>query len=511
MKLSRKLPLAFAAVAFLIAFAGLFGVYKLNRSLNIYSQEIKTDFAAQQAVAVMHLDFKTQVQEWKNVLLRGKDPQQLDKYWSSFQKHEDKVRKSALKLQSILASGEARDIVQQFAQAHAKMGEGYRKGFEDFKAAGFDAAAGDAAVKGMDRAPSELLTAATGKIDAVSQEKVTQAEKGSRDAIVISLVLMGVGFASAAIAGVLISRAVTRPLHHVVDMARHIASGDLTHEIMVNTHDESGQMLQALKDMNASLASTVAQVRLASDAISTASTQIASGNLDLSSRTEQQYGALQETAASMEEQTAAIRRNVENAHQANQLAESASDVATKGGQAVAKVVTTMGLIEQSAKRIFDIIGVIDGIAFQTNILALNAAVEAARAGEQGRGFAVVASEVRTLAQRSAAAAKEIKGLIEESVQNVDVGSHLVGEAGETMEQVVQSIRQVAEIMREITEATAEQSRGIENVNKAISEMDRVTHQNASLVEEAASAASSMQDQAIQLSQAVGIFKVSNRN
>lgn len=319
MKLSRKLPLAFAAVAFLIAFAGLFGVYKLNRSLNIYSQEIKTDFAAQQAVAVMHLDFKTQVQEWKNVLLRGKDPQQLDKYWSSFQKHEDKVRKSALKLQSILASGEARDIVQQFAQAHAKMGEGYRKGFEDFKAAGFDAAAGDAAVKGMDRAPSELLTAATGKIDAVSQEKVTQAEKGSRDAIVISLVLMGVGFASAAIAGVLISRAVTRPLHHVVDMARHIASGDLTHEIMVNTHDESGQMLQALKDMNASLASTVAQVRLASDAISTASTQIASGNLDLSSRTEQQYGALQETAASMEEQTAAIRRNVENAHQANQI------------------------------------------------------------------------------------------------------------------------------------------------------------------------------------------------
>jgi methyl-accepting chemotaxis protein-1 (serine sensor receptor) len=510
MKLSRKLPLAFAAVALLIACAGLFGIYKLTLSLNVYSQIVKSDLAAEEAVAAMHLDFKTQVQEWKNVLLRGKDPQQLDKYWSAFQKYEQKVTKAAAELQSVLDPGEARDIVQQFAHAHAKMGDGYRKGLEQFKAAGFDAAAGDAAVKGMDRAPSELLNAATEKIDAMSNMKVTLAENGSRQATVISLVLMGIGFACAAIAGVLISRAVTRPLHHVVDMARQIASGDLTREIMVTTRDESGQMLQALKDMNASLANTVAQVRTASDAISTASTQIATGNLDLSSRTEQQYGVLQETASSIEEQTAAIRRNVENARQANQLAMSASEVATQGGESVTKVVATMGQIEQSAKRIFDIIGVIDGIAFQTNILALNAAVEAARAGEQGRGFAVVASEVRTLAQRSANAAKEIKALIEESVQNVDIGSHLVGEAGETMEQVVQSIRRVAEIMGEITEATAEQSRGIEHVNKAIAEMDQVTHQNAALVEEAAAAASSMQDQATQLVQAIGVFRV-NRN
>lgn len=510
MKLSQKLPLAFATVALLIACAGVFGIYKLSGSLDVYSQVVKNDLAAEEAVAAMHLDFKTQVQEWKNVLLRGKDPQQLDKYWSAFQKHEQKVVKAAAQLQSVLPPGEARNTVEQFAQAHAKMGEGYRKGIEQFKTAGFDAAIGDTAVKGMDRAPSDLLHAVTEKIDTMSNGRIALAENSSRQAIIISLVLMVTGFASAVIAGILISRAVTRPLHHVVDLARQIASGDLTPEITVSTRDESGQMLQALKDMNGSLAATVTQVRIASDAISTASAQIASGNLDLSSRTEQQYGALQETATSMEEQTTAIRRNVDNAQEANQLAMSASEVATRGGEAVTKVVATMGQIEQSAKRIFDIIGVIDGIAFQTNILALNAAVEAARAGEQGRGFAVVASEVRTLAQRSANAAKEIKGLIEESVRNVDIGSHLVGEAGETMEQVVQSIRRVAEIMGEITEATSEQSRGIEHVSRAIAEMDQVTHQNAALVEEAAAAASSMQEQATQLVQAVGVFRV-NRN
>jgi len=259
--------------------------------------------------------------------------------------------------------------------------------------------------------------------------------------------------------------------------------------------------------MRDSLAAIVGQVRSGADTIATASTQIAAGNLDLSSRTEQQASSLEETASSMEELTSTVKQNADNARQANQLAASASEVALKGGAVVAQVVDTMDGINASSKKIVDIIGVIDGIAFQTNILALNAAVEAARAGEQGRGFAVVATEVRSLAQRSAAAAKEIKALIGDSVAKVDVGSALVGQAGSTMEQIVASIGRVTDIMGEITAASSEQSAGIELVNQAITEMDGVTQQNAALVEQAAAAAESMQDQASTLAQMVSVFKL----
>ena len=322
------------------------------------------------------------------------------------------------------------------------------------------------------------------------------------------LVALGaIALACGAVFGFLLTRSITRPLARAVGLAQQVASGDLTADIQAASKDEVGELLAALKRMNESLLTTVTEVRAGTETIVTASQQIATGNLDLSARTEQQAGALEETASSMEELTGSVRQNAENARQANTLAQSASEIAARGGSVVSEVVSTMESINASSKKIGDIIAVIDGIAFQTNILALNAAVEAARAGEQGRGFAVVASEVRNLAQRSAAAAKEIRTLIMDSVSKVDAGGRLVNEAGATMQEIVQGITRVTDVMAEITSASAEQAVGIEQVNAAITQMDGVTQQNAALVEEAAAAAASMQDQAAILSQLVSTFKV----
>ena len=304
-----------------------------------------------------------------------------------------------------------------------------------------------------------------------------------------------------------ITRSITTPINQAVKVTQTVASGDLTGRIEVSSGDEFGQLQQALKDMNASLVNIVGQVRTGTETIAVASREIASGNADLSSRTEEQASSLEETASSMEELTSTVRQNAENARQANQLVVSTADVAVKGGQVVGQVVDTMASIKDSSRKISDIIGVIDGIAFQTNILALNAAVEAARAGEQGRGFAVVASEVRNLAQRSAGAAKEIKALIEDSVGKVDAGSELVDKAGHTMEEIVSSVKRVTDIMSEIAAASQEQSAGIEQVNQAITQMDDATQQNAALVEEAAAASESLQDQAGKLTEAVSVFRL----
>jgi len=305
-----------------------------------------------------------------------------------------------------------------------------------------------------------------------------------------------------------ITQGIVSPIRHAVRVARTVAGGDLSSNIEVRSRDEIGQLSAALKDMNASLINIVSEVRGGTEAIGTASAEIAAGNMDLSERTERQAGSLEETASSMEELTSTVKQNAANANQANQLAVSASAVAGQGGAVVAQVVDTMASINASARKIVDIIAVIDGIAFQTNILALNAAVEAARAGEQGRGFAVVANEVRNLAQRSAAAAREIKGLIGDSVDQVDAGARLVDQAGATMTEIVASVRRFTDIMSDIAAASQEQLSGIEHINGAIAEMDQTTQQNAALVEQASAAAATMRDQAAHLQAAVGVFKLS---
>ena len=324
------------------------------------------------------------------------------------------------------------------------------------------------------------------------------------------MLLLALGLAALAVGAALawaLSRSITRPLNRAVLVAKTVAAGDLTSRIEAGSKDEVGQLLDSLKAMNASLLQTVTEVRTGTDTIATASRQIAAGNMDLSSRTEEQASSLEETAASMEELNATVRQNADNVRQANALAEAASGVAAKGGVVIGQVVGTMSEINASARQIADIISVIDGIAFQTNILALNAAVEAARAGEQGRGFAVVATEVRSLAQRSAAAAKDIKTLIDNSVERVEAGSRLVNEAGKTMHDIVDSVGQVTGIMSEISAAGQEQTAGIDQINQAISQMDQVTQQNAALVEEAAAAAGSLQDQAARLAQVVSVFQL----
>jgi methyl-accepting chemotaxis protein len=365
----------------------------------------------------------------------------------------------------------------------------------------------DKSVKGADKEIStafgELLIVTREETDATAQSISSTATRSRREIIFIGVLaaVLSTLFAWLTAFGI------TRPLRDAVEVAGDVAIGDLTQRIEVRSKDEVGQLLQALQDMNESLGGIVTKVRDSTDSINTAAQQIAAGNSDLSQRTEEQASHLEETASSMEELTSTVKQNAENAMKANQLALNASNVAVKGGQAVSAVVHTMDSISTSSKKIVDIISVIEGIAFQTNILALNAAVEAARAGEQGRGFAVVASEVRHLAQRSAAAAKEIKTLIGDSVENVDIGAKQVDEAGATMQEIVDAVKRVTDIMAEISAASDEQSTGIEEVNRAIIQMDDMTQQNAALVEQAAAAAESMQEQAGTLMEAVSVFKV----
>ena len=337
------------------------------------------------------------------------------------------------------------------------------------------------------------------------QRAESQAGALQRDVLIAAALAIGIAIFLA----ITIIRSITRPLAQAVEAADRVASGDLSGQIVVQSKDETGHLLSALQRMQQSLVNTVSTVRQNAEGVASASAQIASGNNDLSARTEQQASALEETAASMEELGATVRQNADNARAANQLAVSASTVAVQGGDVVAEVVETMKGINASSNKIADIISVIDGIAFQTNILALNAAVEAARAGEQGRGFAVVAGEVRNLAGRSAEAAKEIKALITASVERVEQGTALVDKAGATMTEVVSAIRRVTDIMGEISAASSEQSQGVSQVGEAITQMDQATQQNAALVEQSAAAADSLKTQAGQLVDAVAVFRLSD--
>jgi methyl-accepting chemotaxis protein-1 (serine sensor receptor) len=353
--------------------------------------------------------------------------------------------------------------------------------------------------------------------DVLRKLQFDNAEKGYADArqAADAFRLTGIGaivlgLAAAALSWLGLRRAIGRPLDEALGHFEAIAAGDLRSKVVVKSGDEMGLLMQGLAKMQASLVQTVQTVRSGSESIASATKEIAAGNIDLSSRTEEQASALQETASSMDELTGTVKQNADNARQASSLAANASEIANKGSRVVAQVVGTMGEINQSSAKIADIITIIEGIAFQTNILALNAAVEAARAGEEGRGFAVVAGEVRSLAQRSSAAAKEIKGLIDTSVERVQTGTSLVDEAGRTMNEIIGAVQRVTDIMGEIAAASEEQSSGIEQVARAVTQMDEVTQQNAALVEEAAAAAQSLEDQAGKLRQAVAVFQVDER-
>nr|WP_276585609.1 methyl-accepting chemotaxis protein [Burkholderia glumae] len=340
--------------------------------------------------------------------------------------------------------------------------------------------------------------------DSASASALTSYHSAVRGTVMLVAVAVAAGIGIA----ILITRSITRPLNRAVTVAQTVAQGDLTSDIDVSGKDETAMLLAALKEMNARLARMVGDIQQSADSIATASSEIASGNVDLSQRTEEQAASLEETAASMEQLTSAVKQNADNAQQGSSVAKNASEVAEHGGTVVSRVVDTMQEISERAGRMSSIIVTIEGIAFQTNILALNAAVEAARAGEQGRGFAVVAGEVRTLAQRSAAAAKEIKDLITESVDGVNKGGALVAEAGATMKEVVSAVARVTDLMEEISAASQEQRKGIEQVNQAVTQMDEVTQQNAALVEEAAAAAQSMSSQSSSLKDMISVFRIS---
>lgn len=415
------------------------------------------------------------------------------------------------KIEPLLVTQEERDLFQKLMELRKQYSAG-RDGVIKLKAEGKAEEAGKlleaqfipVATKYKDMA-GELVGLQRKYLDEKGAE-IGAIEAASRmQILILTTLILGLTI----LCSWFLTTSITRPIQQAVKAARKVADGDLTGNIEVASKDEAGELLQALQNMNGNLLRLVSRVRTGTEAIATASSEIASGNQDLSSRTEQQASSLEETASSMEELTSTVKQNAENARQANQLASIAENVAVKGGEVVSQVVDTMVSINDASKRVVDIISVIDGIAFQTNILALNAAVEAARAGEQGRGFAVVATEVRSLAQRSAAAAKEIKDLIGNSVAKVDEGTELVSEAGKTMDEVVTSIRRVTAIVAEISSASSEQSAGIEQVNQAIAQMDQVTQQNAALVEEAAAASEAMHDQSQELFRAIGEFKLSS--
>jgi len=507
MDLNRKIPLAFALAVLLMLCAGLGGLAFTGRSLATFDSDVLRQVADERATAALQVHFKTQVQEWKNTLLRGSDAALLDKHWSAFLAEEKAVIYGARQLRGRLTDAELQRPLDAFIAAYGQMGQGYRLGFGKFKDAGFEASVGDAAVRGMDREPAKLLDALAQRMAqraiAVSQTTQAQGQTAVRWASVLLLLgaVLGVGL------GWRISLAITAPLGRAVAVARAVAGGDLSQAIEVQGRDETARLLQALSEMQDQLRTLVGRVRGSAQSVATASAEIALGNTDLAQRTEHQAGALQQTASSMTALGEAVRRNAHSAQQASALAQQAQAVAGQGGAAVGQVVRTMDEINSASQRIADIIGTIDGIAFQTNILALNAAVEAARAGEQGRGFAVVAGEVRSLAQRSAEAAREIKGLIGSSVERVATGARQVHAAGQTMDEVVAAISRVSSLIGEISLASTEQSAGMGLVGEAVHRVDQGTQQNAALVEQTSAAAESLRQQAQALVTVVGSFRL----
>jgi methyl-accepting chemotaxis protein len=508
LKMTAKLGFGFFAVLFLTVSLGIFSTVQLAR-VNQTSTDIETNWLPSvEKVSAMALDVSNfRTVELEHILSTDeKDMTRFEKLMSDILAKFEKDRTEYVKL--ISSPDEQRlydDLSAQwkaYSDEHKQIVELSRANKSDEAKTLIHGKSQELFDKVHDTLDKDVQLNIRGGIDASRTGDALYASSRMWIVVILACVTLA-GITVAAY----IARSVSRPLSEAVQFAQVIASGDLTMKLEVKRRDEIGRLLVALQEMNESLAKVVGEVRSGTDVIATGSVQIATGNMDLSSRTEQQASSLEETASSMEELTSTVKQNADNARQANSLAQSASDVARKGGTVISEVVDTMGSINDSAKKIVDIIGVIDGIAFQTNILALNAAVEAARAGEQGRGFAVVASEVRNLAQRSANAAREIKSLIDDSVDKVQSGSRLVNQAGSTMFDIVESVKRVTDIIAEIAAASDEQTAGIEQINVAVSQMDQVTQQNAALVEEAAAAAQSLQERASSLAQTVGIFKL----
>ena len=509
MKISTRLAFAFGLMVVMLFALGVLTVVNMNRLQSDVDDLVKRRIVIVKQLAALKEEANLQARAARNMALFTK-PEIVLGEREKIVASRARATEVYQTLNGLILSGAGRELLEQMERAR----DPYANAVQHFL---------QLVEQGnRDGAVSHLLEGVRPKqleyfqmIDRQSELQSKRAAEAGEDAVATTSLIRTVFLVTGLVAvvaaigvAVWIIRAISTPINEAVSLARAVAAGDLTHRVEVRgRRSETAHLLLALKAMQESLQRVVANVRQGSEAVSTASAEIAQGNQDLSARTESQASALEETAASMEELSSTVKQNADNARQANQLAQSASGVAVQGGEVVAQVVDTMQGINESSRRIADIINVIDGIAFQTNILALNAAVEAARGGEQGRGFAVVAGEVRNLASRSAEAAKEIKQLITDSVTRVEQGSALVDQAGTTMNEVVASIRRVTDIMGEISAASAEQSAGVAQVGEAVVQMDQATQQNAALVEEMAAAASSLKGQAQELVQTVATFQL----
>lgn len=508
LKIGVRLAFGFGILIIMMLGMGGVGLLRFAEVNAVNSRIIEKDWVKAEAANIINATTRANARNTMELLI-SQDAAQTDRIKQSIERNKQTINAALEKLNQLIYLPDGKALLATLTEKRMKYVVSFSKVGKQIEAGDKDAAIftmNTETLPALDalQEPIVALTNLQKEIVVRSSAEVRERIDSAR-ILLIALTVTGL-FAGIYLAW-FITRSITKPINEAVHIAKTVASGDLTTKKHVYSKDECGQLLQSMQNMNDSLVSIVQQVRSGAMTMAAASHEIADGNMELSSRTEEQASALEETAASMEELASTVKQNFESSKHANQLAESAALVAAKGGAVVGEVVITMEAINTSSKKIADIIGVIDSIAFQTNILALNAAVEAARAGEQGRGFAVVASEVRSLAGRSAAAAREIKTLITTSVGNVSDGCRLVEQAGSTMDEIVVHVRRVADLMGEVTTASREQTMGIEQVNQAVGQMDTVTQQNAALVEEAAAAAQSLDHQAISLVQAVSIFEL----